>query len=188
MTNIGDLTGLALSLVCWLLCVSALSLLSACFFIHLFQWCSQFVFPLWLCIAASSLAGWVMWSVLCVCLFGFCVFVGKITQTPLSQISWRWRDGGEMRHDQRKNLLSFGPDQFFISFMKKALASVEREIAISVWSAGLLSLFQCGSLEHSPCCSFCFSGGQCHPGANPGLLAVSWDSAFSLVWLHSQQV
>lgn len=100
----------------------------------------------------------------------------------------RFHDGGEMRHDQRKNPLSFGPDQFFISFIKKALASVEREIAISLWSAGLLSLFQCGSLEHSPCCSFCFSGGQCHPGANPGLLAVSWDSAFSLVWLHSQQV
>lgn len=61
-----------------------------------------------------------------------------------------------MWRDQRKNPLNFGPDQFFISFINKALASAEGAISIKVWSAGLLSLFQYGSLEYSPFLFFRF--------------------------------
>lgn len=151
------------------------------------------------CIAASSLAGWVIWSVLCVCLFGFCVFAGKITQTPLSQISWRWRDAARSKEES----VEFWSWSVLHKLYKKGtgiggtwnrnLSVVCRfTVSVSVWVTGtltlLLFLFQRWSVPSrcQPWTPRSILGFCLLPRVASLTTSLAWDQCLSPAWLWTE--
>lgn len=147
------------------------------------------------CIAASSLAGWVMWSVLCVCLFGFCVF----TQTPLSQISWRWRDAARSKEES----VEFWSWSVLHKLYKKGtgiggtwnrnLCVVCRfTVSVSVWVTGtltlLLFLFQRWSVPSrcQPWTPRSILGFCLLPRVASLTTSLAWDQCLSPAWLWTE--
>lgn len=203
MTNIGDLTGLVLSLVCWLLCVSALSLLSACFFIHLFQWCSQFVFPLWL-MYRCLISRWLSYVISAVCLLVRLLRVCRQDYTNTAEpdfmtVERRWSDAAWSKEES----VEFWSWSVLHKLYEKGtgiggtwnrnLCVVCRfTVSVSVWVTGTLTLLfflfqrwsvpsRCQPWTPRSILGFCLL-----PRVASLTTSLAWDQCLSPAWLWTE--